>query len=88
MRRARHKSEDNAFYHVYTRVAGSAGDYPLQERQAFRKLIKIIRLFVRIYCSQLVAYEIMGSHYRFIVYIEKIRQQLSGRIAPGAFFYL
>lgn len=74
MRRSRYKSTDDAFYHIFTRVAGDPDSYPLQERKAYRKLIETIQFFVRIYCSQLAAFEIMGTHYHFIVFIEKFRR--------------
>ena len=74
MRRARYKSEEDAFYHIYTRVGGNPGEYPLQERRNFRKLIQVIEFFVQIYCCQLAAYEVMGNHYHFIVFFEKFRQ--------------
>lgn len=74
MRRARHKSEEDAFYHICTRISGSPGRYPLQKRKSARRLIETIRFFVQIYFCQLVAYEIMGSHYHFIVFMEAFRE--------------
>jgi REP element-mobilizing transposase RayT len=73
MRRARHKSEEEAFYHICTRIAGTRGRYPLQERRASRKLLRTIRFFVQVYCSRLAAFEILGNHYHFIVFLEKFR---------------
>jgi len=73
MRRARHKSEEDAFYHLYTRVAGPPDFYPLQERKAARQLIAVIRFFVEVYFCRLVSYEVMGNHYHFIVFMEAFR---------------
>lgn len=73
MRRARHKSEEDAFYHIYTRVAGSPDFYPLQKRKAARKLIAVIRFFTEVYFCRLAAYEVLGNHYHFIVFMEAFR---------------
>ena len=71
MRRARHKSTESAFYHVITRVAGSPNYYPLQKREARRKLLDLLYVYTRVYCCVLVSFEIMGSHYHFIVWMRK-----------------
>jgi hypothetical protein len=73
MRRARHKSQKDTFYHIYTRIAGFPGFYPLQERRAARELLAMIRFFIPIYFGQLVSFKIMGSHYHFIVFLEAFR---------------
>jgi REP element-mobilizing transposase RayT len=74
MRRARHKSEEDAFYHICTRIAGTRGGYPLQERRASRKLLRTIQFFVQVYYSRLAAFAILGNHYHFIIFLEKFRQ--------------
>lgn len=71
MRRARHKSKEQAFYHICTRVAGPSGYYPLQDRRISRKLSELTHFLVEVFCCQLVAFEIMGNHYHFIVFFEK-----------------
>jgi hypothetical protein len=73
MRRARYKSDEDAFYHIYTRTAGSPGHYPLQKRKAARRLLEMIRFFVGVYFCRLAAYEILGNHYHFIVFMEAFR---------------
>jgi REP element-mobilizing transposase RayT len=71
MRKARHKSKNDTFYHIFTRVAGSPTYFPLHNREASRKLIEIIRFYIRAYCCQLVSFEIMGNHYHFIAFFAK-----------------
>ena len=59
MRRARHKSQEDAFYHICTRVAGAPDYYPLEDQNAAEKLLWMIQFFIEVYCCQLVAFEIM-----------------------------
>lgn len=83
MRRARHKSQDSAFYHIITRVAGRPNDYPLDKPEARQKLIDLLDFFTRVYCCVLVSFEIMGSHYHVIVWMRKFcrlsREELQRR---------
>ena len=72
MRRARHKSQEDAFYHICTRVAGAPDYYPLEDQNAAEKLLWMIQFFIEVYCCQLVAFEIMGNHYHFIIFMEKL----------------
>ena len=73
MRRARYKSPESAFYHILTRVAGSRNFFPLMKPEARRKLIDLIHFYTQVYRCTLVAFEIMGSHYHFILWMEQFR---------------
>jgi len=70
----RHKSPLDTFYHLITHVAGHLGDYPLQEPEARRELLRRIRFYTRVYCCRLVAFEILGSHYHLIVFFRRFRR--------------
>ena len=85
MRRARYKSEENAFYHILTRVAGSRSFYPLQQPEARQKLIDMLYLYVQVYCCVLVSFEIMGSHYHFILWMQKFRRLSRRELERRAF---
>ena len=73
MRRARHKSQNSAFYHVLTRVAGSRNFFPLMKPEARRKLIDLIQFYLQVYACILVSFEIMGSHYHLILWMDEFR---------------
>ena len=84
MRRARVKSSETAFYHVLTRVAGAPRYFPLQRRQAWRKLLEMIQKCVEAYCCRLVAYQIMGNHYHLILYFDSYRRLSSAELRRRA----
>lgn len=73
MRRARHVSQDSAFYHITTRVAGLPDYFPLKDRPAARRLRRMIFQYTRAFCCRLAAFSIMDNHYHFIVFMEKFR---------------
>lgn len=74
MRRARHVSPDDAYYHITTRVAGYPDYFPFRKRPAARQMRRKILLYVSAFCCQLAAFGIMDNHYHFVVLIEKYRQ--------------
>ena len=74
MRRARHKSRESTFYHIFTRVAGAPGFTPFKEVEAWMKLYAMIGLLIRVYGCRLVSLEIMDTHYHLIVWMEKFRR--------------
>lgn len=74
MRKARHKNTESTFYHVLTRVAGFKDFFPLADPTARQKLLELIHHYARAYCCILVSFEIMGSHYHFILWMEKFRR--------------
>jgi hypothetical protein len=73
MRRARHKSKESTFYHVFTRVAGAPGFRPLEEWEAWKKLYLMIVLLIQVYEVRLVSLKIMNTHYHLILWVEKFR---------------
>lgn len=63
-------AETVAFYHCYARVAGPVGSFPLDHWAAHRKLVQLIRYYVRGYCCQLAAFCVMGNHYHLVLKFE------------------
>lgn len=83
MRKARQKSLEDAYYHLTTRVAGAPDFYPFMDKPARRRLRRIIRHYVRIYATSLLAFQIMGSHYHAVLWMRCFtllaRQELERR---------
>lgn len=73
MRRARHVSPDDAYYHITTRVAGYPDYFPFKDRLAARRLRRMIFQYASAFCCRLAAFSIMDNHYHFVVFIEKFR---------------
>lgn len=65
--------EDDAWYHLYSRVAAFKGDYPLSDPVPMRRLIEIIEHFATIYFCEAAAFCIMGNHYHLVVKFDRIR---------------
>lgn len=74
MRRARHKSSESTFYHVFTRVAGAPVFKPFEDPEAWLKLYAMIGLLIQVYGCCLVSFEIMDTHYHLILWMEKFRR--------------
>ena len=74
-RTARFKVEgQEVFYHVYSRVAGSKGEYPLEEKAAQRELIHVINHYAKAYFCEVAAFSVMGNHYHAVLKFEEPRQ--------------
>ena len=73
-----------AWYHLYARVAGPLGSFPLQHPAAHRKLIEIIRFYLSGYCCQLAAFCVMGNHYHLVVHFEAFRPLSRSTLAAKA----
>ena len=70
-RMARLKFTDrDAWYHLYCRVSGHRGDFPLSEATPTRRLIDTIKHFSRIYFCEVAAFSVMGNHYHLVVRFE------------------
>lgn len=73
-RMARIKVEgEAAAYHVYGRVCGSKGDYPLSKPLCRKTLMDMLRHYSTGYCCQVAALQIMGSHYHAVIQFEAYR---------------
>ncbi len=73
-RMARIKMEgEAAAYHVYGRVCGSKGDYPLSKPLCRKTLIDYLRHYATGYCCQVAALNIMGTHYHAVITFEAYR---------------
>ncbi len=67
-------TEEDAWYHLYSRVAGVRDDYVLSNALVQRKLIDMIQHFSSAYYCQVASYSIMGSHYHLIAHFEAPRE--------------
>jgi len=67
-RRARFKLKDiGAWYHLYSRVAGRSGEYPLAEKRARRKVVELFRFYSSVYFVRIAGFSVMGNHYHTVV---------------------
>ena len=60
-------SDQDAWYHVHSRIAGRRGEYPLCEAAPTRRLIEMIEHFTRIYFCEVAGFSVMGNHYHLVV---------------------
>lgn len=60
-------------YHLYNRLAGEPGVYPLQQPGAREKLLEILLFYAGIYFCVLAAFAIMGNHYHALTQFEAFR---------------
>jgi REP element-mobilizing transposase RayT len=68
---ARFKIQNNdAWYHLYSRIAGLRGHYPLSEAAITRKLIDTIEHFTSIYFCEVAAFTVLGNHYHLVARFE------------------
>jgi hypothetical protein len=64
---ARFKIQNNdAWYHLYSRIAGVRGYYPLSEAATTRKLMDTIEHFTGIYFCEAAAFTVLGNHYHLV----------------------
>jgi len=93
-RLARIKPEGRSqIYHLYNRIAGPPGEYPMMEHQARQLFEDILSFYSGIYFCTLIAYAILGNHYhsigRFQAYLELPRaelRQLAVRLYEGKLY--
>ena len=67
-------NENDAWYHLYSRIAAHKGEYPLSEPAPMRRLIQIIEHFSAIYFCEVAAFCVMGNHYHLVVKIDALRE--------------
>lgn len=67
------KAANGAFYHLYARVSGYEGYYPLADDEVRRRLIDDIKLYTDIYKVEVAGFNIMGNHYHLVVRFEEFR---------------
>ena len=63
-------SEQDAWYHLHSRIAGHRGDFGLSEVVPTRKLIETIEHFSKIYFCEVASFSVMGNHYHLVVKFE------------------
>jgi len=72
VRLARLKLDDqDAWYHIHSRVAGVRGEYPLEDPAAQRKLIEMLQHFSRVYFCDVASFCVMGNHYHVVARFSK-----------------
>jgi putative transposase len=60
-------------YHLYNRLAGEPGFYPLQQAGAREMFLEILLFYAGIYFCSLAAFAIMGNHYHVLAQFEAFR---------------
>ena len=75
-RTARHKSDEDAYYHLCTRVAGAFKFYPFRNSVVSHKFMQVLKFYLRLYDQKLISFELMGNHYHMILFF-KAFQELS-----------
>jgi hypothetical protein len=60
-------------YHLYNRLAGPPGDYPLQRPGARERFLAILLGYAQVYFCLLAAFAIMGNHYHVVAQFEAFR---------------
>jgi len=73
-RRARLKSQEDAFYHLFNRTAGAPTDYPFRRRCNARRFFRIFEFYLRVYCCRMASFELMGNHYHSVLHFERFRR--------------
>ena len=63
-------TDQDAWYHLHSRIAGHRGEYGLSEAAPTRRLIELIEHFSRIYFCEVAAFSVMGNHYHLVVKFE------------------
>jgi hypothetical protein len=64
----------DSWYHLYNRVVGEAGEYPLGEPAARRKLVELIERYAAVYMCQVSAFCVLGNHWHVVVLFEAMRK--------------
>ena len=71
-RMARFKIEQQeAWYHLYSRISGSKNDYPLSQPLTRKRLTDLFRHYSSAYFCQISTFCIMGNHYHMVVKFSK-----------------
>ena len=60
-------------YHLYNRLAGEPGDYPMQQPGARERFLAILLSYARVYFCLLAAFSVMGNHYHVLAQFEAFR---------------
>ncbi len=81
---ARIKQEGGGgWYHLYCRVSGRKGEFPLDNRRCRRRFVSLLKWLSKVYCCEVAGFCIMGNHYhlvvRFDVYEKLSRKELRRR---------
>mgnify|MGYP006293200195 CR=1 FL=1 len=84
-RSARIKTVNNqAWYHLYNRVAGCRMEMPFEARGVREKLIEVIKHYANAYFCEISAYCIIGNHYHIVANFEKPRKLTKAELKERA----
>ncbi|RLE29324.1 MAG: hypothetical protein DRJ61_14825 [Acidobacteria bacterium] len=76
-------SNGDAWYHLYSRIAGHKGEYPLSEPGPTRRLVGLIEHYSAIYFCEVAAFCVLGNHYHLVARFDEPcmidRQELRAR---------
>ncbi len=73
-RRARNFEKLDGFFHLYNRITGYPGEYPLQKRKPARHFWRLVDFYTSCYICNLAGYVLMGNHYHLVVEFEPFRR--------------
>ena len=80
-------------YHLYNRIAGPPGDYPMLEHQSRQLFHDILFFYSGIYFCTLAAFAILGNHYHLVVLFQAFLElpraelrQLAVRLYEGKLY--
>ncbi len=65
---------EDAAYHVYGRVSGEKGFYPLCKSLCRKTLIDMMKRYAKAYCCEIAAYSVLGTHYHLVLQFESYRK--------------
>ena len=69
--RIKASSDQDVFYHLYSRVSGVKGYYPLAEESAQKYLYSRLKFYAGIYKMEVAGFSFMGNHYHLVVEFKK-----------------
>jgi len=69
--RIKASSDQDVFYHLYSRVSGVKGYYPLAEDSAQKYLYSRLKFYAGIYKMEVAGFSFMGNHYHLVVEFKK-----------------
>ena len=65
--------DEDGWYHLCARVAGSPGWYPFHDPLARRKLLDLIKKYMEVFFCDTAGYCLMGNHYHLVSRFEAFR---------------
>jgi len=72
--RIKAQNSGDAFYHLYARVSGVKGYYPLADSAARNNLLWTIKFYASLYKMRVAGFTIMGNHYHLVTEFEEFKE--------------